>query len=54
VLWRESYQIKQASAIAIAHGMGMAPMHFVAVSSSHRPWLGPKPLGAMVDTEHIK
>ena len=33
---------------------GMMPMHLVWVSSSHMPWYGQKPLGAMVDTKHVK
>ena len=42
------------SAWVIAHGVGMTPMHLVWASSSDMPWYGPKPLGAMVDTKHVK
>ena len=42
------------SACVIVHGVGMTPAHLVWASSSDMPWYGPKPLDAMVDTEHVK
>ncbi len=44
-LWRD---YAQTSAIIIAHGVRMAPMHLVWVYLRHIPWYGLTPLHAMV------